>query len=74
MGPIRPIEAALDDIPAFTVNRSDASRLRRGQAVLIRGANAPILTGPVYAMSSGLLVAVGEIERGELHPVRVFNL
>ena len=74
VGPIRPIEAALDDIPAFTVNRSDASRLRRGQPVLIRGANAPILTGPVYAMSSGLLVAVGEIERGELHPVRVFNL
>jgi tRNA pseudouridine55 synthase len=71
---LRPVETALDDIPALSVSTADAARLMRGQAVLIRGAGAPILTGPVYATSRGMLVAVGEIRQGELHPMRVFNL
>ena len=71
---LRPVETALDDIPALTVSSSDAARLIRGQAILIRGAGAPILTGPVYATSRGSIVAVGEIRQGEMHPVRVFNL
>jgi tRNA pseudouridine55 synthase len=71
---LRPVEVALDDIPALSVSSSDAARLKRGQPVLIRGAGAPILTGPAYAMSRGVLVAVGEIRQGELHPIRVFNL
>ena len=71
---LRPVETALDDIPALSVSTADAARLVRGQAILIRGAGAPILTGPVYATSRGLLVAVGEIRQGELYPVRVFNL
>lgn len=71
---LRPVEAALDDIPALSVSTSDAARLRRGQAILIRGATAPILTGPAYAMSHGALVAVGEVRQGEFHPARVFNL
>jgi len=71
---LRPVETALDDIPALPVSTSDAARLMRGQAVLVRGAGAPILTGPVYATSRGTLVAVGEIRQGELHPMRVFHL
>ena len=71
---IKPIETALDDIPALAVSGSDAQRLKRGQAVLIRGRDAPILKGPVYAMSRGTLVAVGEVCHGELRPKRVFNL
>ncbi len=73
-GYLRPVEAALDDIPAVSVSPSDAQRLKRGQSVLLRGASAPILTGPAYATSHGTLVAVGEIDRGELRPIRVFNL
>jgi tRNA pseudouridine55 synthase len=68
-----PIEAALDDITALPVSSDDAQRLRNGQSVLIRGRDAPIMTGPAYAISKGQLVAIGELARGELHPTRVFN-
>jgi len=69
-----PIEAALDDIPAITVEMADAARLKRGQSVILRGRDAPIITGSVYAMSRGTLVALGNVQQGELKPVRVFNL
>ncbi len=71
---LRPVETALDDIPALSVSSADAARLNRGQPILIRGAGAPILTGPAYALCKGSLVAIGEIQKGELHPIRVFNL
>jgi tRNA pseudouridine55 synthase len=71
---ILPVETALDDIPAIAISGEDAARLRRGQSILIRGGNAPILQGPVYSTSHGLLIAIGEVERGALHPVRVFNI
>jgi len=74
MGLLRPVETALDDIPALAISGQDAARLKRGQPVLIRGRDAPILNGPVYATSRGTLVAVGEVSQGELRPTRVFNL
>jgi tRNA pseudouridine55 synthase len=73
-GVLRPVETALDDIPAVAVSGQDAARLKRGQPVLIRGRDAPILNGPVYATSRGKLVAVGEVSQGEMRPTRVFNL
>jgi tRNA pseudouridine55 synthase len=69
-----PVETALCDIPALAVAGPDADRLRRGQAVLLRGRDAPILEGTVYAVSRGMLVAIGEVSRGELKPKRIFNL
>ncbi len=74
MDHLLPVEAALDDIPALSVSSADAARLKRGQAVIVRGRNAPILTGPVYVMARGVLVALGEVRKGELHPTRVFNI
>ncbi|MGB9164811.1 MAG: tRNA pseudouridine(55) synthase TruB [Rhodomicrobium sp.] len=74
MGAILPVETALDGIPALAISGDDAARLKRGQSILIRGGNAPILKGPIYATSRGLLVAIGEVERGEMHPIRVFNI
>jgi tRNA pseudouridine55 synthase len=71
---LQPVEAALADIPALAVSGPDADRLRRGQAVLLRGRDAPVVEGTVYATSRGTLVALGEVERGELHPKRIFNL
>ena len=71
---LRPVETALDDIPAFAISGQDAARLKRGQPVLIRGRDAPILKGPVYATSRGTLVAVGKVSQGELRPTRVFDL
>ena len=71
---ILPVETALDDIPALAVSRADAARLQRGQAVLLRGRDAPIFRGTVYVMASGHLVALAEVDRGEIVPKRVFNL
>ncbi|MGA7372584.1 MAG: tRNA pseudouridine(55) synthase TruB [Methyloceanibacter sp.] len=71
---LQPVETALDDIPALAIGGQDAARLKRGQPVLLRGRDAPILKGPVYATSRGTLVAVGEVSQGELRPTRVFNL
>lgn len=69
-----PVETALDDIPALAVSGGDAARLQRGQAVLLRGRDAPIFRGTVYVTVSGQLLALAEADRGEIVPKRVFNL
>ena len=69
-----PVETALDDIPALAVSRADAARLQRGQAVLLRGRDAPVVNGIVYVTVSGQLLALAETSRGEVIPKRVFNL
>ena len=69
-----PVETALDDIPALAVTRADAARLHRGQAVLLRGRDAPNFSGTVYVTVAGRLLALAEIGNGELIPKRVFNL
>ena len=69
-----PVETALDDIPALAVTRADAARLHRGQAVLLRGRDAPNSSGTVYVTVGGRLLALAEIDNGELIPKRVFNL
>lgn len=71
---LQPVAAALEGLPQLAVSSSDAARLKRGQGVLIRGRDAPIMTGEVFAISKGELVAVGQVMEGELRPTRVFNL
>jgi tRNA pseudouridine55 synthase len=71
---ILPAETALDGIPALAIGGEDAARLKRGQSILVRGGNSPVLKGPVYAISGGVLVAIGEVDLGEMHPIRVFNI
>jgi len=74
MDVLDPVETALCDLQALAVSGPDADRLRRGQPMLLRGRDAPIVEGAVYAMARGTLVALGEVERGELRPKRIFNL
>jgi tRNA pseudouridine55 synthase len=69
-----PVETALDDIPALAVSPADAARLHKGQTVLLRGRDAAVIRGTVQVASSGALVAIAEIDRGEIVPKRVFNL
>ncbi|MGA8615787.1 MAG: tRNA pseudouridine(55) synthase TruB [Xanthobacteraceae bacterium] len=69
-----PIETALDDIPALAVSPADAARLKRGQAVLLRGRDASVFRGMVAVACSGEIVAIAEVDRGEIIPKRVFNL
>jgi len=70
---LRPVETALSEIPSVTVSRDMATRLMRGQSIILRGRETP-LSGKIYATCGGVLVAVGDVERGELVPHRVFNL
>lgn len=73
-GVLLPVAAALAHLPALAVSRADASRLARGQGVLLRGRDAPVMTGWVAVSTQGALVALAEVEQGELRPRRVFNL
>jgi tRNA pseudouridine55 synthase len=70
---LKPVEAALTDLPELAVSAADAASLARGQSVLIRGRDAPVLAGSIYATSKGRLVALAEVERGTMRPTRVFN-
>ncbi len=70
---LQPIELALSDLMEVTVTQSDAARLARGQSVLMRGRDAPIQSGEAFAICKGTLIALCQMEKGELVPVRVFN-
>jgi tRNA pseudouridine55 synthase len=69
-----PVEAGLTALPCLVVSRADAGRLARGQAVLLRGRDAPMMEGWVAVSAQGSLVALAEVEKGELRPRRIFNL
>jgi tRNA pseudouridine55 synthase len=69
-----PVEAGLTALPALAVSRADAGRLARGQSVLLRGRDAPLMEGWVAVSTQGSLVALAEMENGELRPRRIFNL
>jgi tRNA pseudouridine55 synthase len=55
------------------VTSQDASRLTRGQSVLMRGRDAPIVSGEAFAVCKGTLIALCDMDKGELVPVRVFH-
>ena len=71
---ILPVEAGLAALPALRVSAADAGRLARGQAVLLRGRDAPVMEGWVSVSAQGVLVALAQVEKGELRPRRIFNL
>jgi tRNA pseudouridine55 synthase len=66
-----PVEAALAEVPEVKVTRDIAARLVRGQSAILRGRDAPI-GGTVWASAGGDLIALCEVEQGELVPKRVF--
>lgn len=70
---LQPIELALSDLIEVTVSPPDAARLARGQSVLMRGRDAPIVSGEAYAICKGTLIALCQMEKGELVPTRVFS-
>jgi tRNA pseudouridine55 synthase len=71
---VLPVEAGLAALPALRVSTADAGRLARGQAVLLRGRDAPVMEGWVSVSAHGGLVALAQVEKGELRPRRIFNL
>jgi tRNA pseudouridine55 synthase len=78
-GWIYPVEAALDDIPALSLNEAEAGRLRCGQAVSIssRSSNEAVQAlaqgSIVVAMEAGKAVGLARLEAGDLRPVRILN-
>ena len=72
-GHLLPVEAALEALPGLSVGPGDAASLARGQSVLVRGRDAPILNGAAYAHFKGQILALGELEKGAFRPTRVFN-
>lgn len=71
-GFLNPIELALSDLIEVSVSPPDAARLSRGQTVLMRGRDAPIQSGEAFAVSKGTLIALCQMDKGELVPIRVF--
>jgi len=77
---LRPVETALDDIPALAVTEDEARHLRCGQSVsALRVAKRPPLNdisqgAVICAMEEGKLVALARFEGGEIRPFRVLNL
>jgi tRNA pseudouridine55 synthase len=72
--PLLPVEAGLAGLPILHVSSSDAGRLARGQGVLLRGRDAPILRGWISVLAQGTLLALAEVDKGEVRPRRIFNL
>jgi tRNA pseudouridine55 synthase len=71
---LQPVAAGVQGLPTISVSRADAARLARGQAVLLRGRDAPIVEGSVAIFTQGDLIALAEAAEGELRPRRIFNL
>ncbi len=70
---LRSVDAALEGLTQLQVSQQDGGRIARGQSILIRGRDAPVMTGEAYAMCRGRPLAIGILEQGEFKPLRVFN-
>ena len=75
-----PLQASLDGIPAIALSDMEAMRLRNGQAVsLLRKLDLERVRNidqgsTALATCADRALALVRFEKGELHPVRVFNL
>ena len=72
---LQPVESALDDILAWDINSTQATRLRQGQTVDIpdiKSGNSDSIL--VLARDNGKAMAICKWEAGVMKPLRVFNL
>jgi tRNA pseudouridine55 synthase len=67
-----PLQSGLAELPLLAIDRNGAATLRRGQALLLRGAAAA--EGPAWAACFGVPVAFGAVQDGYFVSTRVFNL
>jgi tRNA pseudouridine55 synthase len=73
-GVLRPLETVLDGIPALALKDAEAQRLKQGQSILLRGANAPVARDAVLVNWDSKPLGICSIEQGSLKPKRLFNL
>jgi len=64
--------AALEYLPQVAVTDDAATRIRLGNAVIVRGRDAPVEAEEACATARGRLVAIGAVEAGMFKPKRVF--
>ncbi|MEL6503008.1 MAG: tRNA pseudouridine(55) synthase TruB [Pseudomonadota bacterium] len=67
---ITPLEA-MQGFFEFTVSEDEARRIRLGNAIILRGRDAPIEEDDACAVYRGALVAIGDIRKGQFQPRRV---
>lgn len=64
---------ALDDIIEVPVTKEQVHRLRLGNAIVLRGRDAIAQADEAFASNGDELIAIGEIDRGQFKPKRVFQ-
>ena len=62
----------LEDLPQLPLSDDAAQKIRLGNAVILRGRDAPLHADEACATSRGKLVAIGAVEAGLFKPKRVF--
>jgi tRNA pseudouridine55 synthase len=70
---MRPTAIALRHLPELRLSGDDASLLRNGNPVLLRGAGAPIELPAAWASHNGAVLAIGQVRAGHFHPSRVLK-
>jgi tRNA pseudouridine55 synthase len=70
---VKPVEFALDDILATSMDSNQASQLKQGRAVYVHRGDLPPDGDILALMHEQHIVALGEVKGRVVHPVRVFN-
>jgi tRNA pseudouridine55 synthase len=85
---LKPVETALDDIPALAINGEDAFKLRQGRPIVLlphvvetlkpqfrdRLIGGVDASRAAIALFEGKAVALGDVRAGRFEPSRVFNI
>lgn len=70
---LRATGSVLGHLLELRMGPDDASAIRNGGAVLLRGANAPLEAPEAWASLNGAAIAIGAVRRGHFHPSRVLK-
>jgi tRNA pseudouridine55 synthase len=85
---LKPVETALDDIPALAINGEDAFKLRQGRHIVLlphvmealkpkfrdRTIAGQDASRAAVALFEGKAVALGDVRAGKFSPTRVFHI
>ncbi len=85
---LKPVETALDDIPALAINGEDAFKLRQGRPIVLlphvmealkpkfrdRTIAGQDASRAAVALFEGKAVALGDVRAGKFSPTRVFHI
>lgn len=64
---------ALDEILEVPVTKEQVHRLRLGNAIVLRGRDAIAQADEAFASNGNELIAIGEVDKGQFKPKRVFQ-